>query len=158
MISVIKLLTELAIEKRHLEDRLIDRSVEIIEHLLCIVLDPKNVNRDHWTSEIYAFINNVPILKSTKKLPTEQFIYDSTYGVWQDNILNNEYFDRQIESICEEENIEIPNDIEMTQNNVDFVCSCYFSWLATHLSEDGVIDDEECYKYLDTVLNTLDKY
>lgn len=152
MISVIKLLTELAIEKRHLEDRLIDRSVEIIEHLLCIVLDPKNVNRDHWTSEIYAFINNVPILKSTKKLPTEQFIYDSTYGVWQDNILNSEYFNRQIESICEEENIGIPDDIGSTQTEFDMICAEYFKWLSATLSKSGKVTRSSCKNKIDELI------
>lgn len=152
MISVIKLLTELAIEKRHLEDRLIDRSVEIIEHLLCIVLDPKNVNRDHWTSEIYAFINNVPILKSTKKLPTEQFIYDSTYGVWQDNILNSEYFNRQIESICEEENIDIPDDICSTQTEFDMICAEYFKWLSDALSKSGKVTRSSCKNKIDELI------
>lgn len=152
MISVIKLLTELAIEKRHLEDRLIDRSVEIIEHLLCIVLDPKNVNRDHWTSEIYAFINNVPILKSTKKLPTEQFIYDSTYGVWQDNILNNEYFNRQIESICEEENIDIPDDIGSTQIEFYMICAEYFKWLSATLSKSGKVTRSSCKNKIDELI------
>ena len=152
MISVIKLLTELAIEKRHLEDRLIDRSVEIIEHLLCIVLDPKNVNRDHWTSEIYAFINNVPILKSTKKLPTEQFIYDSTYGVWQDNILNNDYFNRQIESICEEENIDIPDDIGSKQTEFDMICAEYFKWLSNTLSKSGKVTRSSCKNKIDELI------
>jgi len=149
---VIRLLTELAIEKRHLEDRLIDRSVEIIEHLLCIVLDPKNVNRDNWTSEIYAFINNVPILKSTKKLPTERFIYDSTYGVWQDNILNNEYFNRQIESICEEENIDIPEDIGSIQTDFDIICAEYFKWLSNTLSKSGKVTRSSCKNKIDELI------
>ena len=155
---MIRLITEFALEKKEIQRRLINVTPKIVEHLMYLTLDPDNINRNHWKQEIYSFLYDIEFLKGGKKLPKKEFIYDNTYGVKKDQIQNYKWFSTRIKALCRKENIEMPDDIEITQNNVDFVCSCYFSWLATHLSEDGVIDDEECYKYLDTVLNTLDKY
>lgn len=141
---LIRLITELAYEKRDIQRILIDRTPKAVQHIIYLVLDPDNVNKNHWMSEIHAFIHDIGRLKSGKKFPKADFIYEYTYGVMRDMILDDHWFSVTVEDICDDENIEFPEDTEQTQKKVDAVCESYFRWLSAELSSNGVISKQDC--------------
>lgn len=154
---MIRLITEFALEKKEIQRRLINVTPKVIEHLMYLALDPNNINRNHWEQEIYSFLYDIEFLKGGKKLPKRDFIYDNTYGVKRDQVLNDKWFLTRVKGICNKENMLRPKDIKLEQNNVDYICNNYFLWLSDNLSKDGIIDDEECYNYIDKLLKNLHK-
>ena len=141
---MLRLIHELAYEKRDIQRTLIDRTPKVVQHIIYLVLDSDNVNKNHWMSEIHAFIHDIGRLKNGKKFPKADFIYEYTYGVMRDMILDGHWFRVTIADICEDENIQFPEDIEQIQKKVDTVCTSYFKWLSKELSCNGIISKQDC--------------
>jgi len=154
---MIRLITEFALEQKEIKRKLIDITPKIIEHISYIVLSPDNMNRNHWTHEIYAFLHSIDFLKNGKKLPKVDFIYSNTFGVREDYIESKAFRDIIIPDLCDEENIDVPDNIEDAQSNIRSACSFYFSWLSTQLSENGAVSKASVKDILDKIVESLNK-
>lgn len=136
-------LNEFAYDRHKIEDMLVNKSPEIVEHLIKIYLYPDDVNTNHWKDEIYSFINRVPKIKFNNKFPSSKFIYEKTYGVWWDTIPN------MIKKVVSEY-----GDYHINYNIGDILdfCSRYFNWLSRELSSNGLILKKNVYSTIDELL------
>lgn len=145
-------LNEFARSASEIRSRLYDKTLITVEHLIYIWFDPNNINRNHWISEIYSFINSVGILKNTKKFPTKEFIYKSSYGDSQDTFTNTVFMTKFIRSICKKEKFVTNKTIEEIISAVDSVCVRYFGWLSDELSKTGFVDMDEVSSAINEIL------
>ena len=137
-------LVEFAYDRRKIEDILVNKSPEILEHLIKIYFYPGNDSINHWKDEIYSFINRVPKVKFNNKFPSSKFIYDKTYGVWWDTIPNI------VDKVLDEYG-DSNRDSNMS-DCLDF-CSRYFTWLSNELSSKGLISKKDVYEIIDNLLH-----
>ena len=140
---MVHILNEFARSSAEIRSRLYDKTNILVEHLTYICLSPNNINRNHWITEIHSFIDHVDILKSTKKFPTKDFIYKSTYGDSRDLFTNTTFMTKFIRAILKKENIKTDLTLDEIITIVDSVCTQYFSWLSKELSETGFVDRDE---------------
>lgn len=143
---------ELAKNRSDIKRELMSKTPMIIEHLEKLILSPNNPARNHWISEIHAFIHTIDISKSTKKFPSANFIFESTFGCLEDKYRMLSYVSTEIRDICEIENIKIPKDMKKYQKEILSVCFTYFSWLAESLSKDGRIVRSDVKMLIDKMI------
>ena len=155
---MIRLITEFALEQKEIKRKLIDITPKIIEHISYIVLSPDNVNRNHWTHEIYAFLHSIDFMRKGKKLPKADFIYSNTFKAREDYLESRAFREIIVPDLCDEEHIEVPEDLMDAQHNIEMACSFYFSWLSSQLSEDGAVSKASVKDRIDKIIETLNKY
>ena len=146
---------EFASSKAASEAMLYAKTEIIVEHIIYLILDPTNINRNHWKQEIAGFLSSVSKLKTTKKFPSRDFIYDNTYGALQDCISDEAYMGVWFKDICSEENIDfnyIENNYDTIIDKIDSVCMEYFNWISDKLSVSGRVDKHDIYTKLDELL------
>lgn len=128
-------LKEMSIEKRRLEDRIIDATDKINEHLLkCLVIQDKTHNLNHWSQEVYSFLPRVPQLRGSNKLPSKSLILKRTLGLYGTDLIRR--MDIYIPDICRRENVEVP---EYNKQSLYKCIENYYNWLASNLSETGEV-------------------
>ena len=74
----------------HLNDIKHDLSIQsapVFHHLVKYFYIEDCELRDHWTHEIYSFLNDVDLVKGKNKFPKYDFIMKNTYDVHADSIL-----------------------------------------------------------------------
>lgn len=148
------ILHEFARSASEIRSRLYDKTLITVEHLTYLCLDPNNINRNHWISEIHSFISSVGILKNTKKFPSKEFIYKSSYGDSRDTFTNKLFMTKFINSIIKKENFIVDKTIEELMEIIDNACVSYFSWLSDELSKTGFVDNEEVNSVIDRIIPT----
>lgn len=124
----------------------------IFQHLLCLILTESQTYRDHWMNEIHAFLNTVDKLRMTNKFPTEDQIYEWTYGESRDLVLDDKYFGSLLEEVCEKEKFQIPQDRKSVMTELDLISQEYFKWVAEVLSDRGRIQSSEVHEKLNSLL------
>lgn len=149
---MVRKLFELAKSQSDIKYQLQFMTPKVVEHLIYLTIDPKNINRNHWIEEIYAFIHDIDICKINKKFPKKSFIYSNTYGSSQDKYTNIPSMKKRLKGICDSENITFTDSIYDIVNKIDFVCSNYFDWLSYELSTYGVVTLEDVGKRLNKLL------
>ena len=149
-------LFEFAEQKKEVERELKSKTVKIIEHILYLVLDKNNSAKHHWESEIFSFLHDIDLLKGSNKLPKEKFIYDSTYGKRRDRVTDNNWLSVSIRSACYEENIKNEKPLEKVMNEMDYVCSEYFSWISKKLSTIGRVAPDEVFDLINSLLDNVE--
>lgn len=138
--------------QREVERKLSTHTDEIIEHIIKLILMPKNSARNHWQSEIAGQIRTIDKLKSSKKFPTAKQIYNWTYGKKQDLVTDVGWMGVSIDEI--EYQYKITNELSVKKvcDMVDSACFEYFKWLSTELSRVGKVSTPDIYKKLDSLL------
>lgn len=129
--------------RKDMERELSSHTLEIIEHLLKIYLMPEHESAYHWKKEIASQIYCVGKLKNTKKFPTAKQIYEWTYYKKQDLVTDKRWFAKLVFGICEEYDIELLEDSNDFMYDFDDVCVSYFQWLASELSDVGLLTKPE---------------
>ena len=120
----------MAQDKKSIKEFLWPRGGQIIQHLLQIYMYPNLDTTEHWATEVYGFINKVPKLKYNNRYPSETFIIDNTWKVWNDTIVD------MIKSAIKEYG-KPENDIDASV--ITDLIYKYFQWLAKQLSTEGQI-------------------
>lgn len=143
---------EFAQDRKQIQNRLYERTPKIVEHLLCLVLDPDSLCRDHWKKEIYSFLNDIDLLKGTNKVPKASFIYDATYGVKQDRVRSEKYMKKFVLDVCTKENIKTNKQLNQIMTELDNVCASYFTWLSKMLNENEYVTLEEVSNKIDELI------
>ena len=123
------------------ENIIVYTSGELTEHLIKLYIYNKSEYINHWRQEVWNSLRRVPKLKSTKKFPTEKFIYSQVTG-YCDMLpeLASSILDEYAE-LTPREDI----DFEFLKSQIE----SYYKWLSTQLSSKGVITPRECYKELE---------
>lgn len=138
-------LFEMARSRKEIAHTLQEKSSQIFIHLIKYFYVDDNGLRDHWSREIYSFLNDIDILKSTKDYPTLAFIYENTYVVHADSICKKQ---KKILSEYESSSIKERND----EKFLDFA-SNYFYNLSDILSKEGYVSQEEINNILRSSLS-----
>lgn len=150
---MIKIIFEMARNKRELERKISDKNLVIIKHLAKIFMLnsvlPETVS--HWEEEIYSFLNEVDKLKTNNKYPDAKFIFNCTYGISGDT--TDEAMDFVARSY-RPEGIRIPAYAGKEQEFNNFVKD-YFIELSTILSSKGNVTKQEVKSIIERL---MDKY
>ena len=123
------LITSSAVQRDILKQKLIDRSEQVVNHLIKIFLYPSNNAAEHWKHEVYSFLYQVGVLKSSNKFPTSKFILNNTWNTWEDAILAYIPVVKQ----------DFPNMSENDSKDVYRAIYEYFRWLSKNLSMCGMV-------------------
>ena len=146
-------ISAMAEKQKEIERDLKDKSANIIDRLLYIVLNPTATTVHHWESEICAFISKVPVLKGKGKFPTAKQIYEWTYLKWRDSFVNRPNTMRQmIRAAQEEENIQGDFDPDVIASQLEYICTEYFTWLSQELSTTGRVVPSDVHNEIDDLL------
>lgn len=143
---------EMAEERSQIHRRLADKTPNIIEHLLYILLAPDSDCRDHWKKEIYSFLHDIELLKGSNRPPKASFIYDSTYGVRQDRVQSEKYMTKFVKDVCSKENIKTKKTLGQIMTELDDVCMKYFTWLSETLNKNEYASYEDVYNKIDELI------
>ncbi len=108
-------------------------SKPLMKHLVKYFMYPGHTSANHWGDEIYAFLNSVSKFKKKNKRPTSDQILKSTWGIYEDSII--EYIPTVIDDYGDSD-----IDPEVIYNS----CKEYMIWLCTTLSDIGSVSKKAC--------------
>lgn len=129
----------MSISRIDLTRRLYQISGDLLEHLALYYISDSDETCHHWTSEIYAFLHSIPILKGNNRFPNADMIYNNTFRIWQDSLA------AKLPSICKEHDMKFnPNVIHSLMEFADR----YFIWLCNQLSTIGRVSALQVYDIL----------
>lgn len=129
-------------DKKTVHYNLFNASKPMVQHLIKLIEFPEARAKNHWAKEVHAFLNDVPRLKHTKKLPSAKFIYSeiSCYNDVLEGIIRfalDTEPDEHFANAPPEECIPILEDYEM--------------WLAQKLSSEGYVTWSEVNQKLEDI-------
>lgn len=124
-----------------------EKAVPLVEHLVKIIMFQETGNMKHWCDELGGFINRVPRLKSSNKLPSADVIY---HAIWDER---SNYLSMVIDDVEYTNPKYTP--IVLDEYIIRNFCEDYIEWLSIKLSTDGQTTVRECTQ---SAMNILDKY
>jgi len=98
--------------------------------------------RAHWRQEVWSKFCQMHVLRSSKKLPSSDFIYDNSWGV------NKGFVDDAINWAISHEYELTPRSI-VDSKEVETMMDDYFIWLSNQLSNHRAIPSKDVYSKLD---------
>lgn len=141
-------LKEFAVEKTEYKVKLMNAFEKIFSHLLKVYYYPKSQYKHHWVKEIYNFLNDAPILKSTKKLPKERLIFDSLWTSVKEIVPRRH---RKILAIINEKYGDELGEVEYNAKAESLVYD-YVVWISENLSKKGDIFMSEVEAEIESLL------
>ena len=141
-------LKEVAIEKTEYKVKLMNAFEKIFSLLLKVYYYPRSQYKPHWVKEIYSFLNDAPILKSTKKLPKEKLIFDSLWTSVKEIIPRRH---RKTLAIINEKYGDELGEVEYDAKAESFVYN-YVVWISENLSKKGDVLTSEVEAEINSLL------
>lgn len=119
-------------------------TLPLLEALAQLYLFPNSEYENHWRTEVWEKLSEVPKIKRSHKLPKKDYILKNTWYEYNDKIKT--IMNRAIAH----EHMLIPNS-DRRKNVSEFyeICEEYMHWISDRLSTYGIIDPEDVYKKLD---------
>lgn len=155
----IKLLQEMAITKKKLIEDLIDLIPIIIQHLILVMLYPKNKEYNHWVGEIKGNSFKYRMMKHNRKYPT----YNDLKGDYLQTV-NEELNDQLIADISEafrKEDKYLKNYIPLEQINLDLMrklIKSYFEFVCRNINpNNGLVDENKIYNKINDIVREYNK-
>lgn len=150
-----KLLVEQVMSLNAISHDLQSISKPLQQHLIKLYIwRDMTTTADYWKKETSRFILEIPLIKSSKKYPSKDFIYNKLFGEWEDVFIN--HLNRTIQNIVDdyEEMLEINIETIKAEDLLNFIKEyCY--WLAENLSKYGDVVASEAR---DKLTQLLQKY
>lgn len=138
--------------KREVERKLRERADEVLEHIMKLVLMPDHPARNHWRKEIAMQLCTVHRFKGSNKYPSEQQIFDWTYGAWADELHDPGWMHNMMRRICKDYAVDSPYTLKEFSVKVNSLCKRYFAFVAQHLSNGRAIPAATIYAFLDEIM------
>ena len=135
-----KYIKAMAYDKQTIMNDLMNKSQPLTDHLIKLYLFPSTEYAAHWRHEVWSFLNRIPKMKSTGKLPSKDLIYSGISG-YLDTSDNLMYL------MMSEYDSSVPERTDIDE--LEAILADYFDWVSTKLSKDGVVVSKEVYKKLD---------
>lgn len=132
--------------KQAIEYQLYNIADPLIEHLTKIALYPDSDYKNHWVSEVYAFLHIVPLMKGNNKRPKASIILECTWGVWKDS------YDTVYSLVISEYENSL-GETNISQNNAYKFCEEYIEDLAIELSNNGKVNSAWVNNKINLLLN-----
>ena len=143
------ILKEFAIERSALKASLMSDFKQIFPHLLLVFYYPIAQEVNHWKGEIYNFLNDVPLLKSTKRLPKKDLIFDGLWTSVEERIPSrHRNFIRDVNEGVYGEGL---GNITYDPRAEEF-CRKYITWLSEQLSTLGELSRSSVLKEIDRLI------
>lgn len=124
-------------------DQITDASDPIDEHLIRLLIYPDNSAKFHWIHEIWSFLHRIHKLKGSKKYPKVAFIEDALS-------CGNDIIPNIVANVKDMEPDLTPVDV--TEDQILHIFTGYQHWLATELSDRGVVNESDVR---DVIINLL---
>lgn len=107
-----------------------------VKHLIKLACWPNAQEVDHWRDEVYSFLHNVPLLKSSKRLPTANLIYQNTYKI--DEPYMQTWYKNTVLDYSDEYGYPEKSFYEIMP-----IVESYYRWLSLKLSTTGDVSKKE---------------
>ena len=127
----------------HIRDKISDRSVQIDQHIIRLLLYPNSSYCDHWMHEIWAFLHDVDKVKGKNKFPKSKMIYDAL-------ATHNDILDNYVTIVKDIEHKLTPEDVSL--DTIASVIVQYQFWLSKKLSTAGVVTIAEVKSKLKEII------
>ena len=132
-----------AYSKAEIRDKIEDKTFPIMEAIAQLYLFPDEQEVSHWKREVWANLFKMYKLKGKHKLPTAEFIYQSTWVEYKDS------FETAVEAAQEHEYNYVPNiDRLNSLATLYSIMDEYFQWLSSKLSVNNDVKPSEVYEKL----------
>lgn len=131
--------TAMSVPQNIVMNKLIDISSSLTDHLIKLYLFPTSQYTNHWRQEIFSFVNSIPKLKSTKRYPSSDFIFEHLSSYLDQCAEGIEFWINEYGSLVPERVDPIEAENLITE---------YIKWLASKLSENGRVSASEIYAKL----------
>jgi hypothetical protein len=142
-------------QQKEIERMLSEKTDNIIDLMLCIIMSPNRSTVNHWTNEIFSLIPRIDILKGKNSYPSAKKIYNWTYGKKRDTVVGRlPTMKVRIRNAISQEHFSGSYDPEILMNQLDYVCYNYFLWLSKELSEVGMV---ACDDVRDVIAQIVDE-
>lgn len=140
-------LRELSIRRGRLEDRLMNKSEQLILHLFKIFYHGKDEGkREHWSGDLYDILYWIPSLERSHKFLRKGDIYYNLWGYADDRFsaVSTGTINRlnRISKSEKEGGFGIIKDKTPNPDCAEF-CKGYFLWLSDKLSKDGEVSEND---------------
>lgn len=153
-------LREFAINKKRLENRLMDKSEQLTLHLFKIFYHGSTQGRiDHWSGDLYDILNFIPSLKGSHIFPSKKDIYYNLWGYIEDRF--SALSDSRITTLNRmakggKEGFGVIKDKTPNYDCKKF-CEGYFDWLSERLSMEGEVSEEEIREAVKRCLTSVQR-
>lgn len=119
-------------------------TLPLLEGLAQLYLFPGTEYENHWRTEVWEKLSEVPKIKRSHKLPKKDYILKNTWYEYNDKI-------KTIMNRAIAHEHDLDPDPARRRNVSEFygICEDYMNWIADKLSRDGIVDPEDVYKKLD---------
>jgi hypothetical protein len=124
-------------------DQITDASDQIDEHLVRLIIYPDNPAKSHWIHEIWSFLHRIHKLKGSKKYPKVAFIEDALN-------CGNDIIPNIVATVKDMEPDLTPVDV--TEDQILHIFTAYQHWLATELSNHGVVNESDVKEVITNLL------
>lgn len=122
----------MSMKRSDLADYLDNHTWQVMVALAQLYLFP-NGNRIHWRKEVWEKLSRVYPLKRSNKLPSADFIVNSTWG------RNKNEIGKALQYAEDKEDTYTVGD-HKTVDEFYLIVEDYFLWLADHLASNGNVD------------------
>lgn len=123
-------------------DDLEDKSEEVFEHVLKVLMYPGHEAENHWVKEIYANLHKVSKLSSSNKFPKYADIMKHTWYIHEDMLRET------VSALVIDYGATDQADTHLLYT----ACYDYFQWISKELSNRGVISKTEISDELDAII------
>lgn len=137
---------------RDIKSSLVNHVDQIEENFLKLLIAPNVTTRNHWQGEIASQIYKIRKTTGRHKLPSSNDIFKWIYTEQLPELTDKRYFKKMVKDICDIENFEYPDDIDMLQTKLIDVLEQYYTWLSVELSKDGYVERRSIFKKLDELI------
>ena len=146
-------LRELSIRRGRLEDRLMNKSEQLILHLFKIFYHGKDEGkREHWSGDLYDILYWIPSLERSHKFLRKEDIYYNLWGYAEDRFsaVSTGTINRlnRISKSEKEGGFGIIKDKTSNPDCAEF-CKGYFLWLSDKLSKEGEVTEDDIRKEIE---------
>lgn len=139
-------LTSSAEHRSKILSRVSTMSAEVVEHLIKIFIYPDKIEVEHWEQEVFAFLHQIPKIKSGK-YPSKDSLMKNSWWVHEDSIFD------VCKAVISEYGYEI--DFSTVSEACNFCYNkiyLYFDWLTDCLSVRGRVNRNEVCNKIDELL------
>lgn len=147
-----RILFEMAHDRKFVINKLMQDNTERIDHLLLVYFYTDNESLNHWLNEICAWCKHSYRVKPRNKLLSAHTIYDAIWLAPKDGIT-----EKSVATILKNFHTckELPFIEEFDYNDVYNYLESFFKWLSIQLSNDDVVDAQAIK---DKILQLVDEY
>lgn len=132
----------MSISKKDLAAWIEDHTFPVMCAIAQLYLFKDVPTRNHWRVEVWEKLHEMKLLKQNNKLPSKEFIYNSSWRVDKD------YVEDAVKwAISKEQDFKAPDVVCI--HELSEIMEIYFQWLSDKLSKSRVIHIDEVRDQLD---------